>query len=87
MALLQLFGSKIRFFFHALLILSNVISLYFIIDLLFCDEIVGYFSNDEIIYVDLHDISWLFLINGAMNLFFISVLTMLRILYKTDFTE
>lgn len=87
MTLLQLFGSKIKFFIHALLVLSNVISLYFIIDLLLCDEIVGYFSNDEIIYEDLHETAWLFLINGALNLFFISVLIFFKILYKTDYTK
>ena len=87
MTLLQLFRSKIKFFIHALLVLSNVISLYFIIDLLLSDEIVGYFSNDEIIYEDLHETAWLFLINGALNLFFISVLIFFKILYKTDYTK
>lgn len=78
----QLFEKEIIHFFYLFLILFNLVSLYFIIDLLFCDEIVGYFTNGETKIADPHNLAWLFLINGASNLFFISVSLMFRVLSK-----
>jgi hypothetical protein len=62
------------------LILFNLVSLYFIIDLLSYDEIIGYLTNGEIKSGNPRNLAFLLFVNGVSNLFLVSVSLMSRLL-------
>ena len=68
--------------FTVFLILFNLVSLYFIVDLLSYDEIVGYLTNGEIISANPRNLAFLFFGTTALNLLFISVTLMARFFFK-----
>ena len=67
-----------------LLIILNLISLYFIIGLLSYDEIIGYLSNGKEKSCDPRDLALLFFITGISNLLFISGVLMSRLLFDKN---
>ena len=69
---------KLVVVFSLLLIILNLISLYFIIDLLSYDEIIGYLSNGKEKSCDPRVLAFLFLATGACNLLFISITILSR---------
>ena len=62
--------------FTVFLILFNLVSLYFIVDLLSYDEIVGYLTNGEIKSGNPRNLAFLFFGTTLSNLLFISVTLM-----------
>ncbi|OAB30609.1 hypothetical protein SAMN05444395_11194 [Flavobacterium fryxellicola] len=73
---------EIIYFFSVFLILFNLVSLYFIVDLLSYDEIMGYFSNGEIKSDSPRYVAFILLVGCTSNLLFVSVSLMARILSK-----
>lgn len=65
------YEKEIAYIFTALLILFNLVCLYFIIDLMGYDEIVGYLIDGDLKYVDLHYLICVFLIAMLLNLLFV----------------
>lgn len=78
-----LIEKEIVYMFTMLLILFNLVSLYFIVDLLSYDEIVGYLTNGEIKSGNTRDFALLFFGATASNLLFISV-TLIDRFYSKD---
>lgn len=68
--------------FTVFLILFNLVSLYFIVDLLSYDEIIGYLTNGEIKSGNPQNLAFLFFGTTATNLLFISVTLMARFFSK-----
>jgi len=68
--------------FSVLLILFNIVGLYFIIDLLSYDEIIDYLTNGKIKSTTIRSLAFLFFVNAISNLFFVSVSLMARLLDK-----
>ena len=68
--------------FSVFLILFNIVCLYFIIDLLSYDEIIGYLTNGEIKSSNPRNLAYLFFVSGMFNLLFVSVSLMARLLSK-----
>lgn len=78
-----LIEKEIVYVFTVFLILFNLVSLYFIVDLLSYDEIIGYLTNGEIKSANLRNLAVLFFGATASNLLFISVTLMVRF-YSED---
>lgn len=64
------------------LILFNLVGLYFIIDLLSYDEIIGYLTNGEMKSGNPRNLAFLLFVSGASNLLFVSVSLMDRLISK-----
>lgn len=77
-----LIEKEIVYVFTVFLILFNLVSLYFIVDLLSYDEIVGYLTNGEIKSANPRNFAVLFFGTTASNLLFISVTLMVRFYSK-----
>ncbi|XDZ54225.1 hypothetical protein FlaCF_1273 [Flavobacterium tructae] len=71
---------EIAYIFTVFLILFNLVSLYFIVDLLSYDEIIGYLTNGEIKSDSPRSLAYLLFITGMSNLLFITVSLMSRFL-------
>lgn len=69
---------KYRNFLYTILIILNIFSLYFIIDLFNYDEIVGYVISDEIRTADPKDLAYLFFVTSLSNLYFLAFVIMER---------
>jgi hypothetical protein len=74
---------EIIYFLSVFLILFNLVSLYFIVDLLSYDEIMGYFPNGEIKSDSTRNLAFILLVGCTSNLLFISVSLMANILFKS----
>ena len=68
--------------FSVFLILFNIVCLYFIIDLLSYDEIIGYLTNGEIKSSNPRNLAYLFFVSGMFNLLFVSVSLMSELFSK-----
>lgn len=73
---------KLQYMYCIFLILFNIVSLYFIIDLLSYDEIIGYLIDGGIKTDSPRKLAYLFFVNGISNLFFICVSLMARLFDK-----
>jgi len=73
---------EIIYFFSVFLILFNLVSLYFIVDLLSYDEIMGYFPNGKIKSDSPRNLAFILLVGCTSNLLFISVSLMVSIFFK-----
>lgn len=77
--------------FTVFLILFNLVSLYFIVDLLSYDEIIGYLTNGELKSGNPRNLAFLFFVTTVSNLLFVSVALLARVLssnpVKTDVVE
>ena len=71
---------EIVYIFTVFLILFNLVSLYFIVDLLSYDEIIGYLTNGEIKSDSPRSLAYLLFVTGMSNLLFITVSLMSRFL-------
>ena len=71
---------KLVLILSVLLIILNLISLYFIIVLLSYDEIIGYLQGGKRKSDNPRFLAHLFFVTGILNLLFISVLLMSRLL-------
>ena len=67
---------KLRIIFYHLLILFNLVSLYFIIDLFSYDEIVGYLLEGGKKIDSPRKLAYLFFITSLSNLYFVSLVLM-----------
>ena len=76
------FEKEIAYTFTVFLILFNIVCLYFIIDLLSYDEIIGYLTNGEIKSENPRNLAYLLFVSGMSNLLFISVSLMAGLLSK-----
>lgn len=77
-----LIEKEIIYVFSVFLILFNLVSLYFIVDLLSYDEIIGYLTNGEIKSITTRSLAFLFFVNVVSNLFFVCVSLMARLLSR-----
>lgn len=73
---------QLQYVYCVFLILFNIVSLYFIIDLLFYDEIIGYLTDGGIKTDCPRKLAYLFFVNGISNLFFVCVSLMARLFDK-----
>ena len=73
---------QLQYVYCVFLILFNIVSLYFIIDLLSYDEIIGYLTNGEIKSSNPRNLAYLFFVSGMFNLLFVSVSLMSELLSK-----
>jgi hypothetical protein len=71
---------EIVYTFTVFLILFNIVCLYFIIDLLSYDEIIGYLTNGEIKSDSPRSLAYLLFVSGMSNLLFVTVSLMSRLL-------
>ena len=69
---------KNRKILYAILIILNIISLYFIIDLFSYDEITGYVTTDERKTGNPRDMAYLFFVTSLSNLYFLAFVIMER---------
>ncbi len=74
--------TKLVIILFILLIILNLISLYFIIDLFSYDEIIGYLSNGDEKNCEPRKMSLLFFITSISNLLFASISLMSRLIDK-----
>ena len=77
-----LIEKEIIYAFCVFLILFNLVSLYFIVDLLSYDEIIGYLTNGEIKSGNPRNLAFLLFVSCTSNLLFVSVSFMARVLSK-----
>ncbi|CAD0004810.1 hypothetical protein FLACHUCJ7_02028 [Flavobacterium chungangense] len=82
MYLTELKEKQLQYLYCMFLILFNLVSLYFIMDLLSYDEIIGYLSDGGIKTDCPRRLAYLFFINGVSNLFFVCVSLMARLFDK-----
>lgn len=73
---------KIVYTYIVFLILFNLIGLYFIVDLLFYDEIIDYLTTDEIRKTPPHNVFYLLFLSSMSNLLFVFGSLMTRSLPK-----
>ena len=78
---------EIIYFFSVFLILFNLVSLYFIVDLLSYDEIMDYFPNGEIESDSPRNLAFILLLGCTLNLLFVSVSLMASILLKATIED
>ncbi|CAA9202417.1 hypothetical protein FLACOL7796_04260 [Flavobacterium collinsii] len=71
---------EIVYIFTVFLILFNLVSLYFIVDLFSYDEIIGYLANGEIKSDSPRSLAYLLFVTGMSNLLFITVSLMSKFL-------
>jgi hypothetical protein len=76
------YEKEIVYTFTVFLILFNLISLYFIVDLVSYDEMIDYLTNGEIKSGNPRNLAFLLFVNGVSNLFFVSISLMARLLSK-----
>ncbi len=69
---------KRRNFLYVALIIFNLISLYFIIDLFFYDEIIGCVTTTGKRIIDPRDFAFLFFVTSLSNLYFLAFVIMER---------
>jgi len=69
---------KYRKFLHALLLILNIFTLYFIIDLFSYDEIIGYVISEGKRTADPRDLAYLFFVTSLCNLYFLAFVIMER---------
>lgn len=74
------YEKEIIYTFTVFLILFNLVSLYFIIDLLSYDEMIGYLTNGEIKSDSPRILAYLLFVSGMSNLLFATVSLMSRLL-------
>ncbi|MNQ57382.1 hypothetical protein D3C85_715360 [compost metagenome] len=67
---------KHHIIFYLLLIIFNLVSLYFIIDLFSYDEIVGYLLDGEKKIDSPRKLAYLFFMTSMSNLYFLSLVLM-----------
>lgn len=67
---------KLRIIFYLLLVLFNLVSLYFIIDLFSYDEIVGYLIDGKEKIDSTRKLAYLFFMTAMSNLYFLSLVLM-----------
>lgn len=67
---------KPRIIFYLLLVLFNLVSLYFIIDLFSYDEIVGYLIDGKEKIDSTRKLAYLFFMTAMSNLYFLSLVLM-----------
>lgn len=82
MYITEQFEKQIQYVYCVFLILFNVVCLYFIIDILCYDEILGYLVNGEIQTESPRNLAFLLFVNGISNLFFVCVSIMARFFNK-----
>ena len=75
-----LIEAKIMGSFYLFLIIFNLVSLYFIVDLLSYDEIIGYLTNGEIKSCNPRNLAFLFFVTTVSNLLFVSVALLAKLL-------
>jgi hypothetical protein len=75
-----LIEKEIIYVFTVFLILFNLVSLYFIVDLLSYDEIVGYLTNGEIKSGNPRNLAFLFFGATISNLLFVLVALLAKLL-------
>lgn len=73
---------QMYYLYCVFLILFNIVSLYFIVDLFSYDEIIGYLIDGEVKSYSSRKLAYLFFINGVSNLLFVSVALMARLFRK-----
>lgn len=73
---------EIIYLFTVFLILFNLVSLYFIVDLFSYDEIIGYLINGEIKSFNPRNFAFMCFGTIVSNLIFVSVTLMARLLSK-----
>ena len=78
---------EIIYFFSVFLILFNLVSLYFIVDLLSYDEIMGYFPNGKVESDSPRNLAFILLLGCTLNLLFVSVSLMASILLKATIED
>lgn len=78
---------EIIYFFSVFLILFNLVSLYFIVDLLSYDEIMGYFPNGKVENDSPRNLAFILLVGCTLNLLFVSVSLMASILLKATIED
>lgn len=69
---------KYRKISHAVLIILNTVSLYFIIDLFSYDEIIGYVLSKGKRSADPRDLAYLLFFTSLSNLYFLAFIIMER---------
>ncbi len=67
---------KRRHILYVFLVIFNLVSLYFIIELFSYDEITGYLTNGGKKTSDSRILAYLFFINSLLNLYFLSFVLM-----------
>lgn len=77
-----LIEKEITYVFIVFLIFFNLVSLYFIVDLLSYDEIIGYLANGEQKNCNPRNLAFLFFGTTISDLLFVSVTLMSRLLSK-----
>ena len=82
MYLTESIEKQLLYVYCVFLILFNLVSLYFIIDLLSYDEIIGYLIDGGIKTDCPRKLAYLFFINSISNLFFVCVSLMAKLLDK-----
>ena len=80
-----LIEKEIIYMFSVFLILFNLVSLYFIVDILSYDEMIDYLTNGEIKSSNPRNLAYLFFVSGMFNLLFVSVSLMAELLSKYPF--
>ncbi len=73
-----LIEKKIIDSFCVFLIIFNLVDLYFIVDLLSYDEIIGYLTNGEEKSCSPRNLAFLFFVTTVSNLLFISVVLLVK---------
>jgi hypothetical protein len=69
---------KYRKILHAILIILNIVSLYFIVDLFSYDEIIGYVLSEGKRSSDPRDLAYLLFVTSLSNLYFLAFIIMER---------
>ena len=67
---------KLRVIFYLLLIIFNLVNLYFIVELLSYDEIVGYLIDGREKIDSTRKLAYLFFMTAMSNLYFLSLVLM-----------
>ncbi|MFV8347580.1 hypothetical protein [Flavobacterium sp. ZB4P13] len=75
-----LIEAKIIGTFYLFLIIFNLITLYFIVDLLSYDEVIGYLTNGEEKSCNPRNLAFLFFVTTVSNLLFVSVALLVKLL-------
>jgi len=70
---------KLRIYFFLLLVIFNLISLYFIIDLLSYDEIVGYWIDGRRKNVSTQSMGYLLFVGTLSNLYFFFLIVIAKL--------
>ena len=71
------------YFFYLLLMISNIVSLYLIIDMSNYDEMVSYLKNGEEKFSSPRQIAFVYLVTCVCNLLFVSAILMKNIIFSS----